>query len=139
MRLQSGQVVPAEVEYELEDKDLAVLRPIRAITDCQELPLAANSPRLGQAVMTLGYPTLHNKSEIAAVPGVVVNTDPTSSMDFLIFGLAINGSSGGPIVNTDGEVVGLVWGTWAYERDDEGKWIFVDYLVAAVDLTKHLR
>ena len=26
-----------------------------------------------------------------AVPGVVVNTDPTSTMDFLVFGLAISG------------------------------------------------
>ena len=74
-----------------------------------------------------------------AVPGVVVNTDPTSTMDFLVFGLAISGSPGGPIVDTGGEVVGLVWGKWAYRRDDEGNWMYLDYLVAAVDVTKHLR
>ena len=139
VRLQSGQVVPAEVEYEVESKDLVVLRPTRAIGDCQELPLSATSPRPGEAVLILGYPDMHPDSGISAVPAHVINTDSTDSIDFLLLGFVTIGSSGGPIVNTDGEVVGLVWGQWAVDRDADGNWIYTDYLIAGVDVSKHLR
>ena len=41
--------------------------------------------------------------------------------------------------NADGEAVGMARGRWAVDKDSEGEWIYVDYLVSTVDVEKHLR
>ena len=139
VHLQSGQVVAYEVEYVVEAKDLAILRPIRPI-ECQELPLSTSPPRPGQAVMMVGHPDLHDNSGLAAVPSHIINTDSTGfATDFLMVGFATFGSSGGPIVNTDGQVIGMAGGAYAVEQDDEGNWIYLNFLVWGVDVSKHLR
>ena len=88
----------------------------------------------------MGYPDMHSDSGLSAIPGHVINTDATGfASDFLILGFGTYGISGSAILNTDGEVVGLAGGNYAVDKDDEGNWIHSDYLVWAVDVSKHLR
>ena len=139
VHLHNGQVVPYEVEYDVNVKDLVVLRPVRAI-ECQPLPLARASARLGEAVLIVGYPDMHSDSGLSAIPGHVINADDRgTTSDYLLLSFSTYGSSGSAILNTDGEVVGLVGGNYAVDKDDEGNWIHLDYLVWAVDVSKHLR
>ena len=139
IHLQGGQVVPFEVVYEVESKDFVLLRPTRSI-ECQELSFTTESLRPGQAVLTVGYPDLHPKSEISAIPAHIINTDPTgSTTDFLLFGFMTFGASGSPIVNLDGLVIGMTAGFWAVEKDAEGNWIYLNSLLSGVDVAKHLR
>ncbi len=120
-----------------------VLRPIRPITDCRELPISAASPRLGESVLVMGFPDLElDVTTLSAFPGHVVNAefrDSSGLVDYLVFAFVTAGSSGGPILNTDGEVVGLVRGHWTVGKDDDGNWIWLNYLVTVIDVAKHLR
>ena len=136
--LRSGQVVKAGVEYDVDDKDFVVLRPIRDVS-CQPLVLASESAQSGTAVTIIGFSDLNSENSVAVTPGHVVNTETGARVDFLLFGLLALGGSGSPVMNANGEVVGLVWGNWALERDADGKWIYLDYLVAGVDIAKHLQ
>ena len=139
VHLHNGQVVPYEVEYDVNVKDLVVLRPVRDI-ECQPLPLARASARLGEAVLTVGYPDMHSDSGLSAIPGHVINADDTGfATDFLLLSFSTYGASGAVVVNTVGEVVGMTIGRYAVDKDDAGKWIHVDYLVAVTDVSKHLR
>ena len=139
VELQSGQVVPYELQDDIASKDLVVLRATRAV-NCQELTLSDVSVRMGEAVLIMGYPGLHDNSGLAAAPAHVINADATDfSADFLLHGYSHYGTSGGPIVNADGQLVGMLGGSFAVEKDADGNWIFNDYLNWAVDVAKHLR
>ena len=140
VQLHTGQVVPFEVQYDIESKDVAVLRPMRSIS-CDELPMSEQSVRIDQAVAILGYPDLHTQSGFSAVPANVINTDPTGyATDFLMLGFSTYGTSGSAIVDGEGQVVGMSIGSYAVDWDDEtGEWIHLNYLVAGTDVAKHLR
>ncbi len=133
-----GQVIQARVNYELADKDLALLKPTRSV-NCQTLPMASRPLQVGEAVLIVGFSDFGSDSNLSAVPGHVINVDTGSTLDFLVLGLVTQGGSGSPIINTDGEVVGPVWGSWAYTLDAAGNWIYEDFVVAGIDAAKHLK
>ena len=139
VELQDGQVVRVNVSYDLEAKDLVVLRPTRSI-ECQELPLSDDTARLGQLVLILGFPDFWSSNHLSITPGHVANIDGTSLSDFLVMGTINYGSSGSPVLNVEGEVVGMVGGSLGYETDDDGNYIF-DYspIIFVYDVAKHLQ
>ena len=141
IELQTGQTVRVSVEYDLKAKDLLVLTPERSI-DCQELPLADAAYRLGQSVLVLGFSDVQGDEDTLTVATghVMARRDTMSTGDFVLATVSNYGGSGGPVLNTQGEVVGMVGGGLAFRLDDEGDYIF-DYspVVWAVDVVTHLR
>ena len=141
VELQSGQVVRVTVDYDLEAVDLIVLTPTRSI-DCQELLLSDELVRLGQFVLLLGFPDFGTDPDdsLSVAPGYVINTTGEFEAAFLVAGTINYGSSGSPILDTQGRVVGMAGGRWAFSMDDEGNYIH-DYspLIWGIDVATHLR
>ena len=140
VELQDGQVVRVTVSYDLKAKDLVVLRPTRSI-QCTELPLSKDTVRLGQLVLLLGFPDFGAvEDSLSITPGYIVNVEGTEGVDFLVMGTTTYGSSGSPILNTQGDVIGMAGGRWAFETDDDGNYIH-DYtpLIYGYDVAKHLQ
>ncbi len=140
VELQDGQVVRVTVSYDLKAKDLIVLRPTRSI-ECTELRLSNDAVRLGQLVLLLGFPDFGAvEGSLSISSGYIANVEGTEGVDFLVMGTITYGSSGSPILTTQGEVIGLVGGTWAFEMDDNDNFIH-DYtsLLYGYDVAKHLQ
>ena len=138
--LQDGQVVQASVSYDLKAKDLVVLRPIRSV-NCQELPLSDSSAQLGQLVLLVGFPAISAAEDaLFAIPGHVIAMDTGGRSDFLLMAPTHYGISGSPILNTQGEIIGLVGGKWIYETDDDGNYISTYSPISyGFDVVKHLQ
>ena len=140
VELQDGQVVRVTVSYDLKAKDLVVLRPTRSI-ECTELPLSDDTVRLGQLVLILGFPDFFAQEDsISITPGYVVNVEGTFGADFLLTGTISYGSSGSPILNTQGEIIGMVGGQWGFESDEDNNAIFTyTPMMYGYDVAKHLQ
>ena len=116
IELQNGQVVRVTVAYDLEAKDLVVLRPARSI-DCQELPLSDDTARLGQLVMLLGFPEIGGAVDsLSASPGYVVNVAGEFTADFLVAATSNFGGSGSPVLDDQGQVIVWSGGFWPLSR-----------------------
>ena len=115
VRFHDGQMSEATVMQAIPEKDLALVRP-KSIPD--DLPAATlgSSRNLapGSEVVAVGFPFGIGPSVSAGVVSGLgrqfVSPDNKQSLDNLIqFDAAANpGNSGGPLVNMDGEVVGIV-------------------------------
>lgn len=115
VRFHDGQMSEATVMQAIPEKDLALVRP-KSIPD--DLPAATlgSSRNLapGSEVVAVGFPFGIGPSVSAGVVSGLdrqfVSPDKKQSLDNLIqFDAAANpGNSGGPLVNMDGEVVGIV-------------------------------
>ena len=119
---------------------LVVLRPSRSLS-CKELPLTTDPVQLGQLVMVMGFPDLGAvEDSLSFTPGYIVNVEGTEGVDFLVMGTISYGSSGSPILTTQGEVIGMVGGSWAFETDEDDNFIH-DYtpLMYGYDVAKHLQ
>ena len=99
---------PASVSYYDKKNDLAVLE-----TDLKLMPLelSENFMWSGYWVMTLGSAAGYEGSVSF---GNIVNTTPT---DVLITNNISEGNSGGPLIDNEGKVVGIV--TWGSDDDGE--------------------
>ena len=136
---QGGQVMRVTVSYDLKAKDLVVLRPSRTI-ECNELPLTAEPVRLGQLVLLLGFPDFAVGNSLSVLPGHIVNVEGTFASDFLVSATVYYGSSGSPVLNTEGQVIGMIGGKWSYELDTDGEYFrFYSPLAYAYEVAKHLR
>jgi len=109
VQFQNGAMVPASVLSVSSALDLALLQ----IAPQEAEPLlfaAANSSKVGESVMAVGCPfgLNHSASQgIISAPERVLGERPVLQTD-----VAINpGNSGGPLLNKQGEVVGVVLGT----------------------------
>ncbi len=74
------------------------------------LPLLANErPRVGQLVFAIGSPEgLQNSVTMGVISALARQPDPTKAMAYIQTDAPINpGNSGGPLVDMNGEVVGL--------------------------------
>lgn len=92
-------VCTAKITYQDEVSDLALLT-----TDCTgiPIPLAAKSPKLGTTVLAAGNPS---PFDFHITKGIIGST---SSKRLYLDIWVNNGSSGGPLVNLSGEVVGVM-------------------------------
>jgi serine protease Do len=101
-------IVSAHVVGVAKDIDLAVLK-----ADNVKLPALSLAPyrnvRQGEMVFAFGSPQgLRNTVTLGVVSSVARQTDPDSPMVYIQTDAPINpGNSGGPLVNVDGEVIGI--------------------------------
>jgi serine protease Do len=101
-------IVPAHVVGVAKEIDLALLK-----ADNVNLPALSLAPyrnvRQGEFVLAFGSPEgLRNTVTIGVVSSVARQTDPDSPMVYIQTDAPINpGNSGGPLVNVDGEVIGI--------------------------------
>jgi serine protease Do len=103
-----GQTVDARIVGVAREMDLAVLQ-----VDMTRLPAIGigdyDALRQGQLVFAFGSPGgLLNSVSMGVVSAVARQPDPDSPMIYVQTDAAINpGNSGGPLVNVDGELVGI--------------------------------
>lgn len=101
-------IVPARIIGVSKDLDLAVIK-----VDAGRLPALslADYRKLGQGEMVFAFGSpegLRNSVTMGVVSAVARQTDPDSQMVYIQTDAAINpGNSGGPLVNVNGEVVGV--------------------------------
>ncbi|RZT31382.1 S1C family serine protease [Cupriavidus agavae] len=115
VRFHNGQTAEATLAQAIPEKDLAILRP-RSIPDDLPAAVLGSSQDLapGSEVVAVGFPFGIGPSISAGVVSGLdrefVSPDRRQKLDRLIqFDAAANpGNSGGPLVNMDGEVVGIV-------------------------------
>jgi len=109
-----GLVSPAAVVSAQPERDLAVLQPARIPDDLEPITLAASGQLApGDLVVAIGFPFGEGPSVSS---GVVSGLNRTFSLSgqpdlegLIQFDAAVNpGSSGGPLLNQNGEVVGVV-------------------------------
>jgi serine protease Do len=103
-----GTALPARIVGANRDIDLALLKIEGA--DFPVLPVAKYSGlRQGQIVFAFGSPGgLRNSVTMGVVSSVARQTDPDSTLVYIQTDAPINpGNSGGPLVNVNGEVVGV--------------------------------
>ena len=104
-----GTIVPAHVVGTAPELDLAVIK-LDGAAKLVALPLARYSELLqGQLVFAFGSPQgLPNSVSMGIVSATARQTNPDSLMAYIQTDAPINpGNSGGPLVNVDGEVVGV--------------------------------
>ena len=112
-----GSESPAVVISEAAENDIAALRP--TTTPAQLIPATLGSPaslHIGDDAIVVGNPfALARSLSTGVISGlgrsVQVPNQGRSLSGLIQFDAAVNpGSSGGPLVNRDGEVVGIVTG-----------------------------
>ena len=104
-----GTIVPAHGVGTAPELDLAVIK-LDGAAKLVALPLARYSELLqGQLVFAFGSPQgLPNSVSMGIVSATARQTNPDSLMAYIQTDAPINpGNSGGPLVNVDGEVVGV--------------------------------
>jgi serine protease Do len=109
LELPGGQVLPASVVGYDARRDLALLR-VAAPTPLPAIDLAAGAPRAGDPIVVIGAP--RGRPGVMTVGEVVANRASLPGLVPEIF-LVVRadvapGNSGGPVLNADGQAVGLV-------------------------------
>lgn len=104
--------IPATVVASDPSNDLALLR-IEATGLPTSVFAAADSPRIGQEVLAIGF-ALNLDGEATFTRGIISALDRTISTAFGVLNRMIqtdaaisSGNSGGPLVNTSGQIVGI--------------------------------
>jgi S1-C subfamily serine protease len=115
VEVKDGQL-DAHVVYYNSDVDLAIL----AVPDLTAPPLHfdGNPARTGQDSIVLGYPLDGDYTASAGrirnrinLPGPNIYDDRTENRDvYTVYAQVRSGNSGGPLVETNGEVLGVVFG-----------------------------
>jgi serine protease Do len=106
--LEASQTVSARIVGTASDIDLALLKV--DVTGLRALPLANyDAIRQGELVFAFGSPEgLRDSVTMGVVSSVARQPDPDSPTIYVQTDAPINpGNSGGPLVNVDGELVGL--------------------------------
>jgi serine protease Do len=108
LAVEASQTVDARVVGTSREIDLALLKV--DVTGLHALPLANyDAIRQGELVFAFGSPEgLRNSVTMGVVSSVARQPDPDSSTIYIQTDAPINpGNSGGPLVNVDGELVGV--------------------------------
>lgn len=121
MEIGNTHSVPCTVESSMYAEDIALLKFDADLLPpyVRAIPIASRPPQIGERVIVLGHPNggslkvrsgrlLKETSKIVNVdfPQLVARSVPTWECSAQVF----PGDSGGPVVNMQGELVGLVWG-----------------------------
>jgi serine protease Do len=101
-------IVPARVVGVARDIDLALLKVDNVKLSALPMGLYRNI-RQGELVLAFGSPEgLRNTVTLGVISSVARQIDPDSPMVYIQTDAPINpGNSGGPLVNADGEVIGI--------------------------------
>ena len=118
-----GEEFPARLALRDQVKDIAILEVSDARKLPPALPLAKKKPRLGTAVFTIGFPRVDYMGRspklftgvISSVNGL--HDDPASYHTTVPIQ---PGNSGGPLLNMNGEVVGLVTSMLGLRDKEDG-------------------
>ena len=103
-----GTELEATVIRRDRDADLAVLKVSARASHC--LPLSSQLPQIGAEVFAFGAPA-GEKLAFSVTKGIVSGIREIDGQQLLQTDAAVNpGSSGGPLINANGEVVGVVTG-----------------------------
>ena len=108
LAVEASQTVDARIVGTASDIDLALLKV--DVTGLRALPFANyDAIRQGELVFAFGSPEgLRNSVTMGVVSSVARQPDPDSATIYIQTDAPINpGNSGGPLVNVDGELVGL--------------------------------
>ena len=119
--LTNGRSYGGEVLERNVTADLALVR-IPGGAGFQPIPMAlTGSARVGDEVLALGFPLADRiGSNLTVTRGIISSTRTVNGVDLLQTDAAINpGNSGGPLVNLDGEVIGV--NTSKIEETDSGR------------------
>lgn len=105
----TGQQFHVTKHYNLSNYDACILvghfsgTPVRLATDLHE----------GENIWIFGYPRGLPVVGQGAVKGLV---DTDAGKSILLAAFCAPGSSGGPVINSKGELVGLNWGVFRYQN-----------------------
>ena len=135
----TGSTIPGKVIYVSREDDFAVVQPERKLS-IKPLPICyASYPTAGEDVVALGSPAgLTNtvtRGIISAVrrAGSSFNAVATESATLLQTDAAINpGNSGGPLLNANGEVIGI---NTFKKTKSEG----LNFAVSIIDILQQLK
>lgn len=113
--LAEGEVYPASIVYVDEQVDIAVL----AVPDLPQVPLAFSAAQRdnGDDAIIIGYPGGGDLRvgparvrDLSQISGPNFRADGTVSREvYSLFGQVRSGNSGGPLLDTDGSVLGVVF------------------------------
>jgi S1-C subfamily serine protease len=108
VRLSNGRIYSATIVGRDPLTDLALLR-IAPKSPLPALTLATSAPKVGEKVVALGNPLGYATSaSLGIVSGLKRTYTDADPVNYIQHDAAINpGSSGGPIVNRNGEIVGI--------------------------------
>lgn len=110
-----GESVEATVIGHNPERDVAVLRLAAPVENAVVLPIAVSQPRVGEEVAAMGHPRgLPLALTVGRVTSMNGEFDFGGSADGIVSNLiqtdavVAPGSSGGPLINQQGEVIGVV-------------------------------
>jgi S1-C subfamily serine protease len=113
--LPEGQTYTAAVVGDDPELDLAILEIDSGRTDFPVAVFGSNEDiTVGEKVLALGYPYSDDLGgELSAVDGIVSSLRFIEGYDYIQSDVEISlGYGGGPLVNLDGEVIGMI--TWTF-------------------------
>lgn len=106
-----GHRFRATVETSDKVNDLAVLRVDGPVRLPPPLPLATAVPKVGTDVFTIGYPHPDLMGHAPKLTNGIISSTTGTADDIRLFQITVplqSGNSGGPLLNMQGEVVGVV-------------------------------
>ncbi len=107
----SGMELTASVVLRDEAHDLAVLGVAGSQSLPPALPLAGDDTRLGSSVFTIGYPRIDTMGRTPKLTEGIISSVNGFMDDPASYQVSVPiqpGNSGGPLLNMDGEVVGVM-------------------------------
>ena len=106
----NGQILDYQVDRHISDLLAVVLRPIGPAPATKGVPLA-NSYRIGEPVFAIGYPYSGVEDTRIVSDGIVGGSQVWGGITYLVVNVMTSyGGSGGPLVNMQGEALGLMYG-----------------------------